>query len=144
MSFVFRFLVEGFWLSAKKYRHVCQNCILSLTGKIWGRRFEQLCQCLFFSDFRRQLLEIVAKYLGATLSELRCKCPEESFGKKTEENFSSLFCDGELKLFGPLAKKNRQVCKTASFFSTGTFWEKSQHYLVLFGAWTECSPNSGY
>ena len=90
-SFVFGFLVESFWFSAKKYRHVCQNCILSLTGRNWGRMFEQFCQCLFFSDFRRQLFEIVANYSGKTLSELPCKCPEESFGKKLKKLFSLCF-----------------------------------------------------
>ena len=82
-----------------------------------------------FSDFGRQLFEIVANYLGATLSELPCKCPEESFGKKTEETFFSLFSDGELKLFWHLAKKVGRFVKTAFVFSTRTFWEKT---LTLF------------
>ena len=51
LSFAFGFLVDSFWLSTKKYRHVCQNCIVSLTGKKWGRTFEQFCQCLFFRIF---------------------------------------------------------------------------------------------
>ena len=51
LSFAFGFLVDSFGLSAKKQRHVCQNCVLSLTGKVWGQRFEQFFQCLIFRYF---------------------------------------------------------------------------------------------
>ena len=115
LSFAFGFLVESFWISAKKYRHVWQNCILSLTGKNWGRRFEQFCQCLFFSDFRRQLFEIVAIYLGATLSELPCKCPEESFGKKMKKLFFFVF-GWWAKNVWTFGKNNRQVCQNCFLF----------------------------
>ena len=67
----------------------------TLRGIICGKKFQQFP--VFFPDFRRKLFEFLAKYLEATLSEPPCKCTEESFGKKIEAIFISLFLDGELK-----------------------------------------------
>ena len=53
-------------------------------------KIKQFLVC-FLLDFRRKLSEILANYLGASLSELPCKCPDESFGKKVLDNlFSSV------------------------------------------------------
>ena len=99
-NFSRKFLVLGKEISA------CLSILHSifdrkkLRKKVWT-----ILSKFVFPDFRRQLFEIVANYSRETLSELPCKCPEESFGKKTEEIFFSLFLDGELKMFGPLAKK---------------------------------------
>ena len=85
------------------------------------KKIKQFLVC-FFLDFRRKIFEILANYLGASLSELPCKCPDESFGKKFWRNFFSLFSYGELKKFGPLAKKLASFIKTAFYYSTGTIW----------------------
>ena len=91
LSFVCGFFVESFWLWAKKYRHVCQNCILSLTGKNWGRTFEQFRQCLFFSDFRRQLVEFVANYLGQLCRNCLVSVQRNHLGKNWRKIFLFVF-----------------------------------------------------
>ena len=54
-------------------------------GISWGQKTEKFLVRL--SDFRRKQFKVLARYLVATLSELPCKCPDESFGKKMEDFF---------------------------------------------------------
>ena len=128
-------------MSAKKHRHVFQKCILyfhrkNLRTNLWT------ISCLFFSDFWREVLETVADYLGATLSELPCKCPVESFGERNVNKYFSLFSDGELKIFGFLARRNWQVCRNCILLLCRNILRQKVNVLGFSGKWTDFSPNS--
>ena len=131
LSFVFGFLVESFRDVGKK----TSACLSKVHSILSQEKFKDtaLNNFLFvFSDFRPEVLETVADYLRATLSELPCKCPVESFG---ERNVKKCF----FFVFGWWAKhfwifwqeEGSRLVKTAFFFSAGTFWGKKITFWVF-------------
>ena len=117
-------------LSAMK-TSACLSKLNSIPSqKLFLRKRNQAISCLFFLEFRRKLSEILANYLGASLSELPCKCPDESFGKKSWIIYFLLWWWAEeIRL---LARKNGRFVKTAFYFSTRTFWEKEIDMFYFF------------
>ena len=141
LSFVFGSLVESFRYVGKK----TSACLSKVHSILSQEKFKDksLNNFLFvFSDFRRQLFELVADYLVATLSELPCKCPVESFGERNVNKYFSLFSDGELKIFGFLARRNWQVCRNCILLLCRNILRQNVNVLGFSGKWTDFSPNS--
>ena len=107
-----------------------------LFREIFLRKRKPKNSYLFFLDFGRNLFEIPANYLGASVSELPCKCPDESFVKKVLHNFFSsvMMSRKNLDLWH---KKTAGLLKLHSTSTQERFEERSWHVLVFFGAWMD-------
>ena len=94
------------------------------------KKIKQFLVC-FFLVFRQKLSEILANYLGATLSELPCKCPDESFGKKVLDNFFSSVMMSRKWLDFWHKKKRSALSKLLSTSPQEHFGERIWHVLVF-------------
>ena len=78
-------LGSGQW----KHRHVCQKWILSLHRNFFWGKENQTFSGLFSLDFRRNLFEILANYLGHPCRSCLVSVQMNHLGKKVLDNFFS-------------------------------------------------------